>query len=125
MLPTAARRAGLDSGEPGSVENKLPPALPHQTVHAVFPHTAFRCSSHLGMRRFPARYCLNFPVLPGTGVPRFHDFTLYGVEVDPVYAGTASVGPNKPPSVTEDVFPADLVVERVKAVGRLLLGLGC
>ena len=55
----------------------------------------------------------------------YPDFTLYAFEVDPVYAGTASVGPNKPLSVTEDVFPADLVVERVKAVGRLLLGLGC
>ena len=52
----------------------------------------------------------------------YPDFTLYGVEVEPVYAGTASVGPNKPPSVTEDVFSADLVVERIKAVGRLLLG---
>ena len=52
----------------------------------------------------------------------YPDFTLYGVEVDPVYAGTASVGPNKPPSVTEDVFPADLVVERIKAANRLLLG---
>lgn len=34
----------------GRVENRLSPALPHQTVHAVFPHTAFRCSSHRGMR---------------------------------------------------------------------------
>ena len=55
----------------------------------------------------------------------YPDVTFYGVEVDPVYAGTASVGPNKPPSVTEDVFSADLVVERINAVGRLLLGLGC
>ena len=47
-------------GSMGRVENRLSPALHHQTVHAVFPHTAFRCSSHLGMRRFPARYCWNF-----------------------------------------------------------------
>ena len=32
------------------VENRLTPALPHQTVLAVFPHTAFRCSSYQGMR---------------------------------------------------------------------------
>ena len=25
----------------GRVENRLSPALPHQTVHAVFPHTVF------------------------------------------------------------------------------------
>jgi hypothetical protein len=31
---------------PGRVEDRLAPALPHQTVHAVFPHTAFRCSSY-------------------------------------------------------------------------------
>ena len=31
------------------------PTLPHQTVHAVFPHTAFRCSSRRGVRRAPAR----------------------------------------------------------------------
>jgi hypothetical protein len=30
----------------GRVENRLSPALPHQTVHAVFPHTAFLCFSH-------------------------------------------------------------------------------
>ena len=29
----------------GRVENSLAAALPHQTVHAVFPHTDFRCSS--------------------------------------------------------------------------------
>ena len=31
------------------------PALPHQTVRAVFPHTAFRCSSSQGMRPLPTR----------------------------------------------------------------------
>ena len=35
------------------------PILPHQTVHAVLPHTAFRCSSHRGMRLFPASCCRN------------------------------------------------------------------
>ena len=44
----------------GRVENRLPPALPRQTMHAVFPHTAFRYSSHLVMRRFSARYCWKF-----------------------------------------------------------------
>jgi len=39
----------------GRVESRLSPALPHQTVHAVFPHTAFRCSSRQGVRRFPTR----------------------------------------------------------------------
>ena len=29
----------------GRVESRCHPALPHQTVRAVFPHTAFRCSS--------------------------------------------------------------------------------
>jgi hypothetical protein len=38
----------------GRVEDRLTPALPHQTVHAVFPHTAFRCSSRQGMRGAPA-----------------------------------------------------------------------
>ena len=33
----------------GRVEDWLTPTLPHQTVHAIFPHTAFRCSSHQGM----------------------------------------------------------------------------
>ncbi|MCI0733994.1 MAG: hypothetical protein L0Y38_09270, partial [Methylococcaceae bacterium] len=37
------------AGNKGRVENRLAPALPHQTVHAVFPHTAFRCSSCRGM----------------------------------------------------------------------------
>ena len=41
------------------VEIRLPPALPRQTMHAVFPHTVFRYSSHLVMRRFPAKLELN------------------------------------------------------------------
>ncbi|MCX7096544.1 MAG: hypothetical protein NTV43_01420 [Methylococcales bacterium] len=43
----------------GRVENRLSPALPHQTVHALLTHTAFRCSSHQGMRCFPASLCRN------------------------------------------------------------------
>jgi hypothetical protein len=43
------------SGVPGRVENRFHPALPHQTVHAVFPHTAFRCSSLQGMHFLPTR----------------------------------------------------------------------
>jgi hypothetical protein len=55
----------------------------------------------------------------------FHPFAvLDGLEGDPVDAGTASVGAHQTPGVTEDVRPADLVVERVEAVGRFLLGLG-
>jgi len=42
---------------------------------------------------------------------------LYGLEGDPVDAGAASIGPNKAPGVTEDVVPAELVLERVEAVG--------
>jgi len=57
----AWRRNGLV----GRVEDRLVPALPHQTVHAIFPHTAFRCPSHQGMRRLPASYCWHFvkPIL--------------------------------------------------------------
>ena len=40
---------------PGRVENRFHPALPHQTVLAVLPHTAFRCSSLQGMRFRPDR----------------------------------------------------------------------
>ncbi len=43
----------------GRVEDRLSPALPHQTVHALLTHTAFRCSSHQGMRCFPAGLCRN------------------------------------------------------------------
>ena len=40
----------------------MPPA-PHQTVRAVFPHTAFRCSSSEGMRRnHPPRLLLGLPI---------------------------------------------------------------
>ena len=38
---------------PGRVESRYYPALPHQTVRAVLPHTAFRCSSLQGMRFLP------------------------------------------------------------------------
>ncbi len=38
----------------GRVEDRLSPALPHQTVHAICPHTAFRCSSHRGMHSLPS-----------------------------------------------------------------------
>ena len=43
------RRGKTGSGKTGRVENRLAPALPHQTVHALLTHTAFRCSSHQGM----------------------------------------------------------------------------
>ena len=51
------RQEILDRVRPsfGRVEDRFSPALPHQTVHAVFPHTAFRCSSCPGMRRAPTR----------------------------------------------------------------------
>lgn len=57
VLRKAARPTSSSSRrKQGRVENRLSPALPHQTVHAVFPHTAFRCSSCGGMRRFPAGF---------------------------------------------------------------------
>jgi adenylate cyclase len=56
-LPAAGRALTVWSGR---VEDRLSPALPHQTVHAIFPHTAFRCSSRHGMRRVPARLRRNF-----------------------------------------------------------------
>jgi hypothetical protein len=40
----------------GRVEGWLTPTLPHQTVHAIFPHTAFRCSSHQGMHIAPSMF---------------------------------------------------------------------
>lgn len=39
-LPTAFR-GGKIAGESGRVENRLSPTLPHQTMHAVLPRTAF------------------------------------------------------------------------------------
>ncbi len=41
--------------EKGRVEDRLAPALPHQTVHAVFPHTTFRCSSRRRHDTFHAK----------------------------------------------------------------------
>ena len=78
----AGKSIGESLEDVGRVENRLSPALPHQTVHAVFPHTAFRCSSHLGMRRFPARYCWNFiqPITPiqiNTGESTFADSSVF------------------------------------------------
>ena len=93
----------------GRVEDRLAPALPHQTVHAVlrvfasqnpclprFPHTAFRCSSHQGMRRFPARSCGNFvqpttPVQVNTRKAAFayssvsHLVALHQVDAQPLF----------------------------------------
>jgi hypothetical protein len=48
---------------------------------------------------------------------------LYGLEGDAVDAGAPFVGPDKMVGVTEDVGPVYLVIERVEAVGRFLLGL--
>ena len=84
------------------------PALPHQTVHAVFPHTAFRCSSPQSMRLRPA--CCPFLPLDG----------LEGNAIDP---GAPFVGADKIIGMTEDVRPVNLVVQGVEAAGRLLLGL--
>ena len=36
------------------VEDRLSPAFPHQTVHALLTHTAFRCPSRQGMRICPS-----------------------------------------------------------------------
>ncbi|MEF8770214.1 hypothetical protein [Candidatus Accumulibacter contiguus] len=54
----------------------------------------------------------------------YPDSALDGLEADPINARTASVRPDKPPGMTEDVFPVELVVKRVKAIGWFLLGLG-
>jgi hypothetical protein len=48
---------------------------------------------------------------------------LYGLERDAVNAGASLVGPNQAIGVTEDVGPIHLVIERVEAIGRFLLGL--
>src|SRR3989304_3224738 len=46
----------------GRVESRFHPALPHQTVRAVLPHTAFRCSSPSDMRLLllPTSCCRHF-----------------------------------------------------------------
>src|SRR3972149_8153733 len=49
--------------EKGRVESRFHPALPHQTVRAVLPHTAFRCSSPSDMRLLlllPTSCCRHF-----------------------------------------------------------------
>ena len=53
MTNTSVARMKHSGIRDGRVENRLSPALPHQTVHAIFPHTAFRCSSRQGMRINP------------------------------------------------------------------------
>src|ERR1017187_2385804 len=45
--------ASCPSASSGRVESRLSPVLPHQTVHALLAHTAFRCSSHQGMHIHP------------------------------------------------------------------------
>jgi hypothetical protein len=85
-----------DLQELGRVEDRLSPALPHQTVHAIFPHTAFRCSSRQGMRRVPARLRRNFvqpvaPVKMSTWKPAeasssiLHLMTLHQMGSQPVF----------------------------------------
>jgi hypothetical protein len=86
--------------------------------------TAIRFGNHDAPYRLGA-VGLVFQITGQVPQKRFYPYAVfYGLEIDPINTGTASVRPDKPPSVTEDVFPADLVVERVKAVGRFLLGLG-
>jgi len=66
-----------------------------------------------------------FQVLGQLPQKRFYpNPALYGFAAQPVNAGTALVGPAKPPGVGESLGPAARVVERLKAIGRLLLGLG-
>ena len=66
-----------------------------------------------------------FQVLGQFPQKRFYPFpVLYGLEADPINAGTSLVGFDQPPSMTEYVCPIQLVVECVKAIGRFLLGLG-
>ena len=49
---------------------------------------------------------------------------LYGLKADPINTGTASVGTDNTPSMSEYLRSANLVVERVKTIGWFLLGLG-
>ena len=66
-----------------------------------------------------------FQVLGQFPQKRVYPFAvLYCLEGDPINAGASLVGLDQPPGVTEDVRPIQFVVERVKAVGRFLLGLG-
>ena len=46
------------------------------------------------------------------------------IRVLPINAGTAAVGADKLPVMTEYVCPIQLVVERLKAIGWFLPGLG-
>jgi len=97
------------------VANRRYPQRPHAAVRFGDQHAPHRLGS-VGLR---LQITGQFPQ------ESFYPFAaLDGFEVDPVNAGTASVGPDQTPGVTEDVFPVGLVVERVETVGRFLLGLG-
>jgi len=53
-LGSAYRLLPLSFGSASLASPCFAPALPHQTVRAVYPHTAFRCPSPRGMRNRPA-----------------------------------------------------------------------
>jgi hypothetical protein len=72
--------------------------------------------------RVPARYRRRFiQILQKRAYP---NSALDGLKADLIDAGTPLVGPDQSPGVTEEVFPADLVVKCVKAIAWFLLGLG-
>jgi hypothetical protein len=48
---------------------------------------------------------------------------LDGLEGDPVHAGAPLLGPHPVIGMIEDIRPIHLVVQRVEAIGWLLLGL--
>ena len=97
------------------VTNCRYPQRPQTAVRFGYPDAPHR----LGSVSFVFQVLGQFPH------KRFYPLsTLYGFKADPIHAGTASVGTDKMPSVSEYLCPADLVVERVKAIGRFLLGLG-
>jgi hypothetical protein len=54
----------------------------------------------------------------------YPDAALYGLEADPINPRAASISSDEPPGMMEDIRTAELVVERVKAIGRFVLGLG-
>ena len=54
-IPAEAGMTTFSGGIKGRVENRVTPALPHQTVHTVFPYTAFRYPSSI---RHCASFCL-------------------------------------------------------------------
>ena len=98
-------------------------------MRAIFPHTAFRCSSPQGIRLRPARCRRHFVETILQCLRQFRHkggcpfFRLDGPEGHAVYPGAPFVGPDKFIGMTEDVRPVDLVLQGMEAAGWFLLGL--